>query len=83
MRKIIGISPVILLIVALVGIGDAKDKKYPLKAIIESDKKVYKVGELINVEIKLTNIGKRPVTVYKRGDISVSINFGMKHADDS
>lgn len=69
----------ILLVVGLVGVGYAKDKKYSLKATIKSDKKVYEVGEPINVEIKLTNIGKRPITIYKGGDIRLSINFGMKH----
>ena len=79
MKKIVSLSLIILLVAGVVGVGYTKDKKYPLRAIIKSDKKVYEVGEPINIEIKLTNIGKKPVTIYKGGDIRLSINFGMKH----
>lgn len=79
MKKIVSLTLIILLVAGLVNVGYAKDKKYSLKATIKSDKEVYEVGEPINIEIKLTNIGKKPVTIYKRGDIRLSINFGMKH----
>lgn len=75
MRKIVGTILVISLVIALTSIGDAKDKKYPLKATIESDKKVYKVGEPVKIEFRLENVETKKICVYTEWEPRVLVWF--------
>lgn len=74
MKKVASLSLIILLVVGLVSVGYAKDKKYPLKATIKSDRKVYEVGEPIKVEFRLENTGLEPIIVL-REFIPITLEF--------
>ncbi|MBU4310528.1 hypothetical protein L6304_06210, partial [bacterium] len=65
-KRFIYFSLLIVLLIYLVNIGQGEEKQYPLKVTIKSDKEVYEVSEPINIELKITNIQDKKITICTR-----------------